>query len=191
MKHCRYLCFLLIIGCSSTEETTGPKTYSEETNRAFLQIERGDSYYMKKPSRSTPPQIETARSKRERPSQEVRPPEIVIKPARRGEKSTSEEIVIDDKINYQEPQKSISTLVTPAAPKKQKTTKSAPTDERLIEINQNLAFYCMKHRKDVRFQGSEERCMSFVNSALENCQRTHKVPNKKLLGCIQNKLKRR
>ncbi len=192
MKHCRYLFVLLIVSCGTTEEKKEPKTYSEETNRAFLQIERGDSYYMKRPPKaSTPPQVKTP-AERPRPTyrEEVRPPEIVVKPARRNEVPSNEEIVIDEKINYQETQKEKS--ITGLIPKSEtKPKKSAPQDERLIEINQNLAFYCMKHRKDPRFGDSEERCMAFVNKSMKDCQKVHKTPNKKLLACIQTKLKRR
>nr|BDT28856.1 DUF3139 domain-containing protein [Bacteriovorax sp. HI3] len=195
MKYFPYLFLLLVVACSSTEEKTEPKTYSDETNRAFLQIERGDSYYMKRPAKNTPPpQVKSPHQTRPatRPvyREDVRPAEIVVKPARREEKPSREEIVIDEKINYQEPQKekSITTIIPKSQPK---TKKSAPMDERLIEINQNLAFYCMKHRKDARFGDSEEKCMAFVNQSLEDCQRVHKTPDKKLLSCIQTKLKRR
>lgn len=195
MKYFPYLFLLLVVACSSTEEKAEPKTYSDETNRAFLQIERGDSYYMKRPAKSTPPpQVKSPHQTRQatRPvyREDVRPAEIVVKPARREEKPSREEIVIDEKINYQEPQKekSITTIIPKSQPK---TKKSAQMDERLIEINQNLAFYCMKHRKDPRFGDSEERCMSFVNKSLEDCQKVHKTPDKKLLSCIQTKLKRR
>ena len=187
MKHLRYLILTLAVGCSTNEEAPVVKTYSDETNRAFLQIERGDSYYLKKPlAKTTPiPQI-----KRKLP----RPQETIVRPA------TPEEIVIDEKINYQEskPEKSITTLIPPTPPANKAPTKAKKSphqneriDERLIEINQNLAFYCMKHRKDPRFGDSEEKCMSFVTKSLEDCQKIHKTPNKKLLGCIQTKLKRR
>ena len=196
MKYLFYLCLLLVVAsCGTNEEKTAPKTYSEETNRAFLQIERGDSYYMKRPTKTAPPpQIrqEPPRQPVRRTQEEVRPAEIVVRPARRDEtpKSPREEIVIDEKINYQEApaEKSITNLIPKSPPK---TKKQAVVDERLIEINQNLAFYCMKHRKDARFGDSEERCMSFVNQALSDCQKTHKTPNAKLLNCIQTKLKRR
>lgn len=189
MKYFRFLFLALIVSCSTNEEKTEPKTYSDETNRAFLQIERGDSYYMKRPAKTAPPPQVVREKKRE----EIRPPETVVRPVRKNEVVPREEIVIDEKINYQETQKekSITNLIpkTPKTPPK--TKKAAPVDERFIEINQNLAFYCMKHRKDARFGDSEERCMTFVNQQLQDCQKVHKTPNAKLLNCIQAKLKRR
>ncbi len=190
MKHLRYLFLTLAVGCSTNEEAPAVKTYSEETNRAFLQIERGDSYYMKKPlARTAPvPQVASpAPRARTYERSQPKPQETIVKPA------TREEIVIDEKINYQEPasSKSITSLIPPSEPKKKKPSKVPQMDERLIEINQNLAFYCMKHRKDSRFGDSEEKCMDFVTQSLNDCQKIHKTPDKKLLGCIQTKLKRR
>lgn len=152
MKYFAYLYLIFVVSCANNEEKPEVKTYSEETNRAFEMIERGGSYYLKKP-----------------PAQSTVQP-VRVKPR--------EEIVVDEKINYQETLKPVK--------------KSPPkVDERLVEINQNLAFYCMKHRKDPRFGDSEEKCMQFVNKSLSECQKIHKTPNNKLLGCVQTKLKRR
>lgn len=182
MKYLGFLFLVLAVGCSTNEEAPAQKTYSDETNRAFLQIERGDSYYMKKPLAKTSPQAPQIKRTHTPPP---KPQETIVRPA------TREEIVIDEKINHQEekPGKSITTLIPPTPPKKPKANKAAPVDERLIEINQNLAFYCMKNRK--KFGDNEEKCMSFVTQSLNDCQKIHQVPNKKLLGCIQTKLKRR
>ncbi|MBC7711713.1 MAG: hypothetical protein H7177_00140 [Rhizobacter sp.] len=168
------LCMILVAGCSSTEEKPEPKIFSEDTNRAFDMIERGGSYYEKKPITTVPaPQIKTPQKKTH-----------VVETLRPGQQqAVSEEISVEEKINNHEP--AISETVHTVK------NKNAKVDERLIEINQNLAFYCMKHRKDPAFGGDEARCMKFVNHTMNACQKVHRIVNSKLLSCIQTKLKSR
>lgn len=183
MKYFLSLCLILVAGCSSNEEKSEAKKYSDETNRAFEMIERGGSYYLKKAPVSTvpvpqiqAPQTHSIPEKRRTGQPTIAPverPAVVAKP--REEK---EEIVIDEQINNQEKKPAII---------KRNTTK---TDERLIEINQNLAFYCMKHRKDPRYGGDEAKCMEFVNKTMANCQKAHRIVNSQLLNCIQTKLRK-
>lgn len=160
------LCLFLLTNCSSNTDKTETKKYSDDTNRAFEMIERGGSYYLKKaPANTTPaPQIKKTTK-----------PDIV-----------NEKIVIDDKINYQDKN---SEIVMPK-PISHEKKKSSKVDERLIEINQHLAFYCMKHRKDSRFGNDEAKCMEFVNKIMTNCQKNHRDVNSQLLNCIQTKLKK-
>lgn len=185
-KYSQYLFLLLVVSCASNEKKPAPKTYSEDTNRAFEMIERGGSYYLKKaPVASAPPQIQAPRKRVEQP--QVQQPT----PAQ----ETREEIVVDEKINYQA--KPLTHEVrSPSQPEELKpvlrnTQSSSKADERLIEINQNLAFYCMKHRKDPAYGGDEAKCMKFVNNVMSNCQKQHRIVNSKLLNCIQTKLKKR
>lgn len=155
---------LLFLGaCATEEKQEEPKTYSPDTNRAFEMIERGGSYYLKQaPKTQAPPQVEAPAPKR------------VVK---KVEPEIKEDIVIDDQINYQEK----------AAP----TPKvAAKVDERLIEINQHLAFYCMKHRSDATFGGDESACLRHVNKVQKDCQKKHRIVNSKLLSCIKTGLKR-
>lgn len=156
---------LVFVSCTSNEKAATPKTYSEDTNRAFEMIERGGSYYLKKaPTYTAPPQIETP-VKIER----KKIPVAQVQPAR-------EEIVIDE--NISEP--------TPII----RNTKPAPkVDERLIEINQNLAFYCMKNRKNPAYGGDEAKCMKHVDKVMNDCKKQHSTVNSKLLNCIQKKFK--
>lgn len=63
------------------------------------------------------------------------------------------------------------------------------TSHALIEINQNLTFYCMKHRKDKRFGGSEKKCLDHVNLILEKCQKFYSHSNQRLLKCLKTKIK--
>lgn len=191
MKYLLSLCLILVAGCASNEEKTEPKKYSDDTNRAFEMIERGGSYYLKKaPVNSIPaPQIQTPQARaipeRRRTAQPVL--QLVERPAQiQQREAPQEDIVIDEKINYQEQQNHPSQQ-TPTPHVKRNTTKA---DERLIEINQNLAFYCMKHRKDPRYGGDEAKCMNFVNKTMANCQKVHRIVNSKLLNCIQTKLRR-
>ena len=164
-KYFLYLCFIFTVSCSSTEEKQATKNYSDETNRAFEMIERGGSYYLKKSPSVNAPTVP-----------QVTAPTKVVAPQEVTRKKIQEDIVIDEKINYKEPKEA-------ATPSK--------ASERLIEINQNLAFYCMKHRKDATFKNSEAVCMDFVNSVMEACQKQHASVNSKLLNCIQNGLKKR
>lgn len=177
---------IFIVGCSSDEKKTEAKTYSEDTNRAFEMIERGGSYYLKKaPTHSVvPPQVKPLQPALKRPAiPERRRIVETLKPG--AQETVQEEIVIDEKINYQN-----IAQETPPVPVT-KARSNSKTDERLIEINQNLAFYCMKHRKDPSFGGSEAKCMKFVNKTMNNCQKIHRIVNSKLLSCIQKKLKGR
>ncbi len=183
MKYLLFLCLILATGCASNEEKSEPKKYSDDTNRAFEMIERGGSYYLKKAPVNTPtPQIQAPTSRAIPEKRRTVQPTIqpVERPAPR------EEVVIDDKINYEE-EKLAPAVPAPTPHVKRNTTKM---DERLIEINQNLAFYCMKHRKDPRYGGDEAKCMSFVNKTMTECQKVHRIVNSKLLNCIQTKLRR-
>lgn len=67
---------------------------------------------------------------------------------------------------------------------------SAKGQERLQEINQNLAFYCMKHRNDGSFS-SEEQCTKFTQKILHECEKKHKLINTVMVNCIKDHLKKR
>ena len=67
---------------------------------------------------------------------------------------------------------------------------SSKNQERLQEINQNLAFYCMKHRKDAAFS-SEENCLNFTKRVLNDCEKKHKLINTVMVNCIKERLKKR
>lgn len=182
-KYISYFCLIFLCACAGNEKKAPEvKTYSDDTNRTFEMIERGGSYYLKKaPEQSVPtPQIKRA----ERPTTTTR---IYNSPKANN---TREEIVIDEKINFAETHLEAQKEV-PRPPEKRPSpsTANSKADERLIEINQNLAFFCMKHRKNPTFKGDEAKCMSFVNKTMDACQKKHKIVNSKLLNCIQTKLK--
>jgi hypothetical protein len=67
---------------------------------------------------------------------------------------------------------------------------STKNQERLQEINQNLAFFCMKHRKDGAFK-NEEQCASFTKKVLVACEKKHKLINTIMVNCIKERLKKR
>lgn len=92
-----------------------------------------------------------------------------------------------------EPSKKQSLIPSPPLVKKVtiKKRKIQLPESVMIEINQNLAFYCMQHRKSKRFGGNEEKCMSYVNKTLEECQQKSESSHHKLLKCIKTGLKKR
>ena len=176
-KYFIYLIFIFIVSCASNQEVVPQKNYSEDTNRTFEMIERGGSYYLKKaPEYNPPPKITTSTKRR------------VQEPIAR------EEFEIEEKINYQAEPLTQEIRTEPPTeflqPTSKKTQFNSKTDERLIEINQNLAFYCMKHRKKLAYGGDENKCMKYVNTIMDNCQKKHLIVNSKLLNCIQKKLKK-
>lgn len=67
---------------------------------------------------------------------------------------------------------------------------SSKNQERIIEINQNLAFYCMKHRNDPVYK-SEDGCLKFTEKVLNRCQNEHQVVSAAMLSCIKTRLKNR
>jgi hypothetical protein len=173
MKYLASFLFIILTGCSSTDEVNDTKTYSEDTNRAFLEIERGKSYYSKKPKTHTPaPQI------RALPKENPR--------------AISKYKIIDQRSskNSMKPKQ----VLQEAAPDENEIEipqLSGSAQDRLVEINQNLAFYCMKHRKSRTFAGDEKKCMSYVSATLEKCQKSHKKIDSRLLGCLNKTLKRK
>lgn len=70
------------------------------------------------------------------------------------------------------------------------TQLSAKNQERLQEINQNLAFFCMKHRKDHAFL-NEDQCLAFTKKVLKSCEKKHKLINTVMVNCIKDQLKKR
>lgn len=67
---------------------------------------------------------------------------------------------------------------------------SSKNKDRLLEINQNLAFFCMKHRKDpVLF--NEKKCQTFTKKVLDSCQKMHPLVNTVMVNCIKARLKKK
>lgn len=60
--------------------------------------------------------------------------------------------------------------------------------EKLQEINQQLAYYCMKHRKSFR---SEEQCHRFTRTIVDECRSGKKAVNSAVVNCLKDRLKKR
>lgn len=176
-KYFKYIILISLTSCANNEIAAPKKNYSEDTNRTFEMIERGGSYYLKKAPADTPP------------------PRITSPTKKRVQKSVNtEEFEIEENINYQAKPLTQESRATTGqeieSPILKNSHTNTRTDERLIEINQNLAFFCMKHRKNPVYGGDEARCMKYVNFVMEDCQKKHRIVNSKLLSCIQKKLKK-
>jgi len=63
--------------------------------------------------------------------------------------------------------------------------------DKIIELNQNLAFYCMKHSKDPVFKNDEKKCMDHVERILKNCQQLSSNNDSKTLSCVKKRLGRK
>lgn len=63
----------------------------------------------------------------------------------------------------------------------------ANTDEHLIELNQNLAIYCMKKSRARKYK-SEKQCQKFVKEVLLSCESVNKNKSRALVACVKKKL---
>lgn len=140
----------VLYGCLTTENDRSdtPKTYSEETNRAFEMIERGY-------------------------------------PKWEEQKKESPRLAAPQ---YVQPSKERINPINKSLPTDQSTTSAPKVPARLVELNQNLAFYCMKHRKDAVFKNNEKKCMDYVGRTLNQCQSKYPQSHSRLLTCVKKKL---
>ena len=60
-------------------------------------------------------------------------------------------------------------------------------DDKIIELNQNLAFYCMKSTRKSHFK-NEEECLNHVQATLDKCEKSHQTVNKSMVNCVKNSL---
>jgi hypothetical protein len=74
--------------------------------------------------------------------------------------------------------------------KRTKKKKIIPTDpkEQMIEVDQNLKFFCMEKRKDSRFK-SKGSCESFSNNILKKCEIKFTWNDRNLMKCVKSKLR--
>lgn len=70
------------------------------------------------------------------------------------------------------------------------THLNSKNTERLQEINQNLAIFCMKKKNSNAF-GTEDKCHQFTQNALKKCEKNNSAVNAGLLACIKSELKKR
>lgn len=60
-------------------------------------------------------------------------------------------------------------------------------DDAIMELNQNLTFYCMKKTRLSRFK-TEKVCLEYVQNTLDDCEKKFKVANTSLVKCVKKKL---
>lgn len=90
--------------------------------------------------------------------------------------------------HYEKPEPRKKKITSPSATAAAPSKSSNKMPEKLIELNQNLAFYCMKHRKNPTFNNDEKKCMDYVGKILDNCQEISAQVHSKLLACVKKKL---
>jgi hypothetical protein len=62
-------------------------------------------------------------------------------------------------------------------------------EEIMIEINQNLSYFCMKKRKSKRFEDISE-CKLFAQERLLKCQEKHvQIDDARLVNCVKSGLR--
>ena len=153
---------IFLAGCSSEPKNEeSQKTFSEKTQKEFESIEKTDL-------RISPPR------------------QTLNKPAAKPPAQIKE--VIKEK--SKEPLKESSATLIPNSESTDRSQLSAKNQERLQEINQNLSFFCMKHRKDKTFK-DEDHCLAFTKKVLKKCEKKHKLINTIMVNCIKERLKKR
>jgi PBP1b-binding outer membrane lipoprotein LpoB len=151
----------LVVSCSSEPKTQPEqKAYSSDTQKEFEAIEKNDL-------RTNPPYRSTIK-------QAPRPPVVIKETPREKQKEVIKE----------------TPGTSPTTEAADVSQLSAKNQERLQEINQNLAFFCMKHRKDKIFQ-DEEHCLAYTKKILKACEKKHKLINTVMVNCIKDQLKKR
>ncbi|MBT3586900.1 MAG: hypothetical protein HN509_18460 [Halobacteriovoraceae bacterium] len=80
------------------------------------------------------------------------------------------------------------------APKKTLLKKPKMSPEKIreleIEVKQNLSYYCMRHRKDKRFEKSGD-CKSYTLSVYANCDKKFNYQkDKRIVSCLKRNLRR-
>ena len=77
---------------------------------------------------------------------------------------------------------------TKPIPKKVKPIKMVNVQEQSIEIEQNMAFYCMKNRKNVKFS-NENDCYAFTQNINIECLDNFVRGDARLTKCVKSRLK--
>jgi hypothetical protein len=59
----------------------------------------------------------------------------------------------------------------------------------MIEVNQNLSYFCMRHRKSRKFKTPED-CKAYTQEKLLECQTKHiEIDNARIVRCVKRRLK--
>lgn len=160
-----YSALLFFVSCSTAQkEEKATKQYSNNTQKEFESIEKGEVKFKtpNRPARQQTPALKPAPQIKELNKETIKEtPKPIVKETPKQE---STELVTSSQLN-------------------------AKNQERLQEINQNLAFFCMKHRNDHMFS-SEENCLKFTKKVLNDCEKTHKIINTVMVNCIKDRLRK-
>lgn len=153
---------ILLVSCSSVPKTEeSKKSIIDNTKKEFESIEKTDL-------RTSPPH------------------QTINKPVAKPPAQIKE--VIKEKIKELVKESAGSSIQNTEST--DRSQLSAKNQERLQEINQNLSFFCMKHRKDKTFK-DEDHCLAFTKKVLKKCERKHKLINTIMVNCIKEHLKKR
>ncbi len=160
------LIFSLFTSCAnlSSKRRDSKKTYSQDVEKSFEEIERGKALALYKKLRwQNWKKIQGKRS--------------AIKPRRSKRRAPK---VTRKKTYYPKKKKPV---VRPALSEEK-------VKEVQIEISQNMSFFCMANRKDNRFK-DENDCHAYTQNVLDTCQDQVNQPwvDKKIVSCVKRKLK--
>lgn len=86
------------------------------------------------------------------------------------------------------PQTSRPAKIQASKPAPKSSAQKANPEELQKEIEQNLVFFCMRHRQDSRFK-DEAVCQEFTAKIYQNCQEKFEADDRRLFNCIKPKLK--
>jgi hypothetical protein len=87
-----------------------------------------------------------------------------------------------------EKSKSKVTQKSPPVLKLKPNQQKKITEEKMIETNQKLAFYCMKNRHLKKYQNNEMLCQREVSSILKSCQIKYHESQVEVINCLNRKL---
>jgi hypothetical protein len=73
-------------------------------------------------------------------------------------------------------------------PKRKRRRPLVNPVEQKNEIEQNLIYYCMEHRKDSKFD-DESDCKLFTDNILDKCKESNDFGEPELLTCIKGRLR--
>lgn len=156
------LSLLLLGGCASTEKTPAPvqKTYSAETERTFEEIEREQV-------------LETYRRMRQESWEERQ-----VEREREQERGEYRSIR----------PRAIRNRPAPTPAPRRVSKKSGNPEEIQVEIEQNMALFCMKVSGNGRFENDND-CQAYTQNVLFECSSKHEEDDKSRVGCVKGSLK--
>lgn len=157
-----FLISFFLFACSHQEiNDSSPKVYSDESKNFFEHIENIDHSI---------PKTTTDTSARMKTVDEINRSQTPNTPSSPTSNPTPE---------------TINHAVQVSAP----VISRPGSEERKKEIQQNLVYYCFKHRQDARYK-SEKDCIEKVNIVLQTCESEFKIVNVEMVRCVKEGLKK-